>query len=521
MTDGAQARQGLSERAARWLEEERGLSVELAAEMGVSSRGDQIIFEYRRNGELQWVQHRVPVKDGESGQLSKTFRTLAPDHKRTLKEAGIALSFWNEDALCDPTSPEAVRVITEGQFDAVAIAQVRMGLLVGSVPNGAVDRPGEGDIDPANDARFQYLWEGPDVRGRYKLRGGLAGARKIILATDGDNAGLVLRDELAVRLGRTRCWYVTYPEGCKDANEVLLRRGEQGVRALIDSARPVVPDRLVSFAEVPRRAGAISYDPGWPGFGEHFNVCPPQLIIVTGKPNVGKSEWTLSLVANLARCHGLAGSILNFEDNPERHRDALLRYARAWRTGTTGNQNSSRSINGDPESWVNRMFKTISPSENIEDDYNLAWLEDTIGEAAARHGHKWVLIDPWNEVEHMWGRQDTEATYLNGALRTLKKLSRLYDIAIIIVAHPTKEGGKSRLIEEADLYDVSGGQAWNNKADLGVVVWAEDVSSRQRVIKVCKSRDFDRMGIPGKVQMTFDPVTRVFSMGSPAAARSG
>ena len=69
------------------------------------------------------------------------------------------------------------------------------------------------------------------------------------------------------------------------------------------------------------------------------------------------------------------------------------------------------------------MFKTISPSESLDDDvdYNLTWLKDTIHEAATRHGHKWVLIDPWNEIEHWWSNQDTEATYLNRALRMLKK----------------------------------------------------------------------------------------------------
>ena len=42
--------------------------------------------------------------------------------------------------------------------------------------------------------------------------------KKIILATDDDQKGRVLRDELAVRLGRSRCWFVTYPKGCKVAN---------------------------------------------------------------------------------------------------------------------------------------------------------------------------------------------------------------------------------------------------------------------------------------------------------------
>lgn len=118
------------------------------------------------------------------------------------------------------------------------------------------------------------------------------------------------------------------------------------------------------------------------------------------------------------------------------------------------------------------MFKTISPSEDLneEQDFDLAWLKAVIEEAATRHGCRWILIDPWNEVEHLWGRQDTETIYLNRALRELKRLGRRFQICIIIVAHPTKEGGKAESVREARLYDINGDSAWNNKADLGVVV---------------------------------------------------
>src|SRR5262249_10351551 len=144
---------------------------------------------------------------------------------------------------------------------------------------------------------------------------------------------------------------------------------------------------------------------------------------------------------------------------------------------------------------------------------DLEWLKDVIDEAATRHDCRWVLIDPWNEVEHLWGRQDTEATYLNRALRQLKRLARRYRIAIIIVAHPTKEGGKSKTLGDADLYDINGGAVWNNKADVGVVVWCdgEPAKTLARDIKVAKSKDFKTFGRPGVVEMTFNPARMTFS----------
>jgi twinkle protein len=160
------------------------------------------------------------------------------------------------------------------------------------------------------------------------------------------------------------------------------------------------------------------------------------------------------------------------------------------------------------------MFKTISPSEELDEDasFTLSWLDDKIQEAATRHDCRWIVIDPWNEIEHLWGRQDTEASYLNRALKHLKRLARRFQITIVIVAHPTKEGGKAMSINDASLYDVNGGAVWNNKADVGVIVWADNIASPERQIKVDKSKNFVRFGRPGIVRMRFDPRQSTFTL---------
>lgn len=470
---------------ATWLEAVRKIPCEIAAEHGVVSSGSNLAFEYRRNGACVFRKIRREV--AEDGAITKKFWIDPPPSQL---ESGLFL--WNSQCLSEECSPETPLIITEGEFDALSFLAAGATHVV-SVPNGNPDRPGSGEINPLEDKQFAYLWDGA------KLHSGLAKFRKIILATDDDKVGRILRDELAVRLGRTRCWYVTYPDGCKDANEVLIEHGADAVSDLIADAKPIVPDRLVSFSEIPSRADAKTYGTGWPGFDKHFKLVPPQLVVVTGKPNAGKSQWVMALAANWARLYGLKGTILQFEDNPDRNRRDLLRYAKAW-----SNQ-PQHGIDEQPEAWVDRMFKTISPKEDLDDstDYDLAWLSGAIEEAATRHGAKWVLIDPWNEVEHLWGRQDTEASYLNRALRHLKRLARRYQIAIIIVTHPTKDGGKNSTLEDFSLYDINGGAVWNNKADLGVIVWAENTATAVRHIKVAKSKDFMRMGMPGIVRKEY------------------
>jgi twinkle protein len=91
-----------------------------------------------------------------------------------------------------------------------------------------------------------------------RLCGGGAGeldqATRILLATDNDEPGQALAEELARRLGRERCWRVRFPSGDpelspplseepppgfrKDANDVLLNDGPQALHSLIQRAEP-------------------------------------------------------------------------------------------------------------------------------------------------------------------------------------------------------------------------------------------------------------------------------------------
>ena len=176
-----------------------------------------------------------------------------------------------------------------------------------SVPNGAVDRMGEGDILPEEDRRFVYLWE--RVGDVWRPKGALANTKRIILATDDDKAGRVLREELAIRLGRGRCWYVNYPQGCKDANDVLQKFGkDRGTEILMDmiaEARPIVPSRLVKFSEIPivKREAVTS---GWPELNSHLRIVRPELMVITGPPGDGKTQFATALGCNLAHHHKLA-----------------------------------------------------------------------------------------------------------------------------------------------------------------------------------------------------------------------
>ncbi|KAG6500870.1 hypothetical protein ZIOFF_040728 [Zingiber officinale] len=84
----------------------------------------------------------------------------------------------------------------------------------------------------SQDTKFQYLWNCNEY---------LEKASRIILATDSDDSGQAVAEELARRLGKERCWRVEWPkkndaELCKDANEVLMYLGPDSLRKVVENA---------------------------------------------------------------------------------------------------------------------------------------------------------------------------------------------------------------------------------------------------------------------------------------------
>jgi hypothetical protein len=74
------------------------------------------------------------------------------------------------------------------------------------------------------------------------------------------------------------------------------------------------------------------------------------------------------------------------------------------------------------------------------------------------------------------------------------------------------QGGRMNSVTEATLYDINGGAVWNNKADIGVIVWADNIDTPDRHIKIAKSKDFVRFGKPGMARMRFDPLRSIYTV---------
>jgi twinkle protein len=88
--------------------------------------------------------------------------------------------------------------------------------------------------------------------------------------------------------------------------------------------------------------------------------------------------------------------------------------------------------------------------------------------AVERDGVDLLLIDPWNELERAKPKDMLLSDYIGQCLMYLKQFCRSMNVAVILVAHPTKAGVEQG--KTPTLADIEGSMNWYNKCDNGLIV---------------------------------------------------
>lgn len=405
--------------------------------------------------------------------------------KRHRMDAGAPLGLWNADCLRDPKvrDGQAPVVITEGEWDAMAAIQSGIQFAV-SVPNGAPARE-TADLDTA--ARYDWVDRHADA---------LSGVKEFVIAADADEAGQNLRADLIRLLGAERCRFVEYPFPCKDLNEVLVDYGPDRVVDCITTARAVPVQGLFRVADFPERGEVRSFAVGVTPLADMIHIVPGTLTVVTGYANMGKSTLMNAIIGHALRYH-FPVCVASFETEVK---PILIDGLRMAILGCS--KNDLRQVElSDADDIIDNRLHIISQSVDEDLEMDLAKFLELAAIAVRRHGVKMIVLDPWNELEHKRGRDETETEYIGRAIRAIKRFAKQHDVSFWVIAHPTKphEGHK----KIPGLYDISGSANWANKADYGLTYHRPNFDENLALIVVNKVR----MGLPGRrgqVKVTFD-----------------
>ena len=413
-----------------------------------------IVFPYRVNGQLANRKYR----DGAKHFMLEANAQLVPYRIDHIKE-----------------TPECI--ITEGEMDALSFIVAGRDDVI-SVPNGA-------------QKNLTYLDDFIESHFENKIR--------IYIAADTDAKGLELRAELVRRFGEEKCRIVTYGEGCKDANELLLQQGAEALRQAIAEAQEVPLEGIFTASDVKEELEALfekglqkgaTLDMG--DLDDLLSVEVGRLMIVTGIPGDGKSEFLDEMAVRFSLKYDWRCAWFSPENFPVTlHYPKLIEklVGKRFMKGLMKPMEFESAVG-----YLSHNFFDILPEEGYRVDTILEKAETLV----RRKGIRVFILDPYNCLEHQIPTGQSETQYISEFLEKLRSFARRRQVLVILAAHPTKmkRDPLTKQFPVPTMYDISGSAAFFNKADFGISIERDRTRCVTRVhVQKVKFRHLGQPGI--------------------------
>lgn len=478
---------GLTEAHLRWLTEVRHLSPKAIELLGITSSTEYMPQTQRKEECICFHYY----EEGE--RVNTKFRDLQKNFKFV---SGAELIPYHIDGIKE--TPEAI--ITEGELDAAAFVTAGRTDVV-SVPGGA---------------NRNLTWMDRFAESHFEDK------RVVYIAVDTDTKGEILKQELLRRLGRERCRVVTYGEGCKDANELLVKRGKEALLQALADAPEQPLEGVFSAADVSDELRALfengltrGAETGWENFDHLCTFELGRLCVITGHPGDGKSEFTDELIIRLCMRHEWRTAYFSPENLPLSYHLAKLfekLTGSRFQRGFMSEQNYEASLR-----YLTDNVVSILPKE----DFSVESILSRARELVSRRGIRILVIDPFNRLEHRIPAGQTETQYISAFLDQLSGFAARNHCLVILVAHPRKmqRDAVTGQLPVPTLQDINGSAAFVNKCDFGLVVERNRTEGVTR-IHVRKVK-FRHLGNIGECTFVYNPVNGRYSSTSVEKNRDG
>lgn len=251
----------------------------------------------------------------------------------------------------------------------------------------------------------------------------------------------------------------------------------------------------------------------WPNLSEKYRVAKREFTVVTGIPGHGKSSFMDALMVSLAEEYGWNFAVYSPENFPfEIHLEKLISLAvrLPFHDGPQARMSTQDVV--DSLAWVSEHFTFIHPDE---DNISLEAVLSLCLQAKEERRVDGFIIDPWNELEHNRPQGKSETEYIGEALSKCRRFARRNDIAIWIVAHPTKiQENDDGSFKVPTPYSISGSSNWYNKADNCITVYRDALNAVQVYIQKIK---YKIRGEVGCCYFSYDRATGIFRPGGDSA----
>ncbi|MGA7327061.1 MAG: toprim domain-containing protein, partial [Rhodomicrobium sp.] len=378
-------------------------------------------------------------------------------------------------------------IIVEGEYDGLACIQAGFRDVV-SVPNGAP--AGENE---EGKARYAYLYRDG------KLLPELDKFDSFILAVDGDEKGRFLRDALAVRLGEHRCLWIDWPPGIKDANDMLREKGASALAEYLSNPRRMWVDEVATLDDIPDPEKETSFHIGFPELQQHLRFPRKAFITGLGPYESGKSTFFRQLIWNMSMNHGWRSAITCFEESAKwRTVNALRKIAMGKSVHLAGDHELDAATD-----WIRRNVVFIQKQKRTL--MTAKRLLDRIEYAVKVFGLNMVIIDPFNEIDHVYGRDISKTDYIANFIMEFKDLADSYGIVLICCVHPPAEAMRRQSARKTKLYtlaDAADSSHFANKSDIGLCFWRPGTEN-VTLMNIDKIKNVELCGRPTGVEFRF------------------
>lgn len=347
--------------------------------------------------------------------------------------------------------------IVEGEFDVLSMHEAGFKNTI-SIPNGAND----------NDE----FWINCEAY--------LKKVKKFYIATDNDEKGEMVADKIAQRLGRYRCERILFKN--KDANGDLVSGGADMVRESVSLSKKYpssgtftvedLYDDMIGFYE---NGMPETFAPKHPCFGNLkniFSVMRGHLVVATGIPSHGKSNFVEWYVMNLVKDYNMKASFFSPEHHPMAlHQTTFVEkfYGKNFFINNFDIPRVTKQEVKRYKDWANEKIYLTS-SEN-GDFPTWDWLFEKFKEQMFVFGVDVFVIDAFNKLQHANSRQN-ELSNIREVLTKLTLFAQINNVIIFLVAHPRKmTTNESGDYQVPTLYDVSGSADFRNQTHDGFSIY--------------------------------------------------
>ena len=461
-------------------------------EAGEKANVNTIQFNYFREGKL----------------INTKFR----DGKKNFKlEQGAEKIPYNLDAIRD--SEECLWA--EGEPDVMVWKQAGYDFAI-SVPNGA----------NLNTNNFSYL--DSCMKSHFKNK------KKIYIATDNDEAGLKLKEDLLRVFGRDICYIIEYPKlpygeykdkdgntvqkHTKDANDILLAKGPEFLIKLKKDAKGFAIPGVYSVGDIEeemwgRFRDKSLYPMGTSCYIKAFEECwswrKGDINAGIGPGNQGKSTMFANTMPTLKSMNeGDVWAVFSPEAFPisDFYDDIIHTYIGKSTNPFFPTLQMPEKEYEEGMEFAKKHYYFVYPDENH--DYKTIF--DKFKSMIVKYGITGIIIDPVNQLDRIG--EDARARddqFLSRFYSKLKRFIAIHGLYNMIIIHSTPRFDQNNIMLEPNfMSDVEGGQMTAKKVDNVLCFWRPNfrikINDSYCIMSSAKIKRKKYTGEPGQVEMTFE-----------------